>query len=289
MYIKETEGTVEVKKLLRQAGLKATGKLGQHFLADNKYLDIILSAAEITGQDTVVEIGPGLGVMTVELAKRAGKVIAVEVDAGLVSLLTRKLSAYRNVTLIREDILKTDLYQLIPENIPYKVVANLPYYITSPILQYFVKAVRKPSLMVVMIQKEVADAIAGSPGKMSAFGINLRIYSRPAIISYVPAQSFYPPPKIDSAIVRFDFLNIPAIDVTDVDSFMDFVRSGFSAPRKQLRNSLAHGLNIEANKVDLLTDKAGIESRRRPETLSLQEWECLYSIANAEGKKHHND
>jgi 16S rRNA (adenine1518-N6/adenine1519-N6)-dimethyltransferase len=161
-------------------------------------------------------------------------------------------------------------------------VANLPYYITSPILQYFFKAVSRPSLMVVMVQKEVAGAIAGTPGKMTAFAISLSIYSRPSIISYVPSQSFYPPPKVDSAIIRFDFLDKPAISVTDVGDFVDFVRNGFSSPRKQLRNSLSLGLDLETNEIDILLDKAGIEYRRRPETLTLQEWERLYTIVNAE-------
>jgi 16S rRNA (adenine1518-N6/adenine1519-N6)-dimethyltransferase len=280
VHIKETEGTVEVKKLLRRAGLKATGRLGQHFLADEKFLDIILSAAEITSKDTIIEIGPGLGVLTVELAKKAGQVVAVEVDDGLVSFLKKEFSSYNNITIIHEDILKTSLSQLINERTEYKVVANLPYYITSPILHYFVKAVPKPSLMVVMIQKEVAEAIAGSPGKMTAFAASLRIYSTPSIISYVPAHSFYPPPKVDSAIVRFEFFRKPVIGVPDIDGFIDFVRYGFSCPRKQIRNSLARGLNIDVHSIDILLDKTEIEPRRRPETLSLQEWERLYITAN---------
>jgi 16S rRNA (adenine1518-N6/adenine1519-N6)-dimethyltransferase len=287
VHIKETEGTVEVKKLLRRAGLKATGKLGQHFLADNRYLDIILSAAEITSQDTIIEIGPGLGVLTIELARKAGNIVAVEVDAGLVSFLRKRLSRFHNITLVQEDILKTNLCQLLPDQVSYKVVANLPYYITSPILHYFVKAVPKPSLMVVMIQKEVAEAIVGAPGKMTAFAVSLRVYSQPSIISYVPSQSFYPPPKVDSAIVRFDFPDSPTINVTDVNDFIDFVRCGFSSPRKQIRNSLAQGLNLETYKIDILLDKAGIESRRRPETLSLQEWEHLYTTVDDEERATH--
>jgi 16S rRNA (adenine1518-N6/adenine1519-N6)-dimethyltransferase len=280
VHTKETEGTVEVKKLLRRAGLKATGRLGQNFLADEKFLDIILAAAEITSKDTVIEIGPGLGVLTIELVKKAGQVVAVEVDDGLVSFLKKRFSSYNNITIIHEDILKTSLSQLINEQIEYKVVANLPYYITSPILHYFTRAVPKPSLMVVMVQKEVAEAIAGTPGKMTAFSVSLRIYSTPSIISYVPSESFYPQPKVDSAILRFEFFRKPAICVADIDGFIDFVRNGFSSPRKQIRNSLAQGLKIDTHNIDILLDKAEIEPKRRPETLSLKEWECLYVMAN---------
>ena len=282
MYREANQHALEVKKLLQHAGLKATKSLGQHFLADEKYLTATISAAEITPEDTIIEIGPGLGVLTGELAKKAGRVIAVEVDGRLVSFLKKRLSPYHNIELVHADILKTDLSGLLEGQYFYKVVANLPYYITSPVLHYFVKAVPRPSLMVVMVQKEVAEAITGNAGKMSAFGIGLHVYSRPSIVSYVPAQSFYPAPKVDSAIVRFDFLPAPAVNVADVEDFLRFVRYGFTSPRKQIRNSLAQGLSITPGRIDSLLNKAGIESRRRPETLDLHEWERLYMLTNTE-------
>ena len=161
------------------------------------------------------------------------------------------------------------------------MVANLPYYITSPILRYFVEASPQPSLMVVMVQKEVAEAIIASPGKMSLLSVSLQVYSRPRIVSYVPSQSFYPPPKVDSAIVRFDMLPEPAVKVADIDGFFQTVRCGFSTPRKQLRNSLAHGLGVKPTEVVSFLERANIEPRRRAETLDLEEWAALYEVVAA--------
>ena len=276
--------SVEVKRLLRQSGLKAKKGLGQHFLIDEKALETIIIAAELSPEDIVIEVGPGLGVLTIELARRAGKVIAVELDTKLASLLKRRLASLPNVNIVNADILKVSPTQLLGEENNYKVVANLPYYVTSPILRYFVEASPKPSLMVVMVQKEVGTAIAASPGKMSLLAISLQVYSKPKIISYVSSQSFYPPPKVDSAIVRFDLFPEPAVKIADIDGFFKVVRCGFSSPRKQLRNSLAHGLEAKPAEVGLLLEKARIEPQRRAETLSLEEWARLYEVLAASKK-----
>lgn len=276
--------SVEVKRLLRQSGLKAKKGLGQHFLIDEKALETIVIAAELSPEDIVIEVGPGLGVLTIELARRAGKVIAVELDTKLASLLKRRLASLPNVNIVNADILKVSPTQLLGGENNYKVVANLPYYVTSPILRYFVEASPKPSLMVVMVQKEVGIAIAASPGKMSLLAISLQVYSKPKIISYVSSQSFYPPPKVDSAIVRFDLFPEPAVKIADIDGFFKVVRCGFSSPRKQLRNSLAHGLEVKPAEVGLLLEKARIEPQRRAETLSLEEWARLYEVLAASKK-----
>jgi len=276
--------SVEVKRLLRQSGLKAKKGLGQHFLIDEKALETIVIAAELSPEDIVIEVGPGLGVLTIELARRAGKVIAVELDTKLASLLKRRLASLPNVNIVNADILKVSPSQLLGGENNYKVVANLPYYVTSPILRYFVEASPKPSLMVVMVQKEVGIAIAASPGKMSLLAISLQVYSKPKIISYVSSQSFYPPPKVDSAIVRFDLFPEPAVKIADIDGFFKVVRCGFSSPRKQLRNSLAHGLEVKPAEVGLLLEKARIEPQRRAETLSLEEWARLYEVLAASKK-----
>lgn len=275
---------VEVKRLLRQSGLKAKKGLGQHFLIDEKALETIVIAAELSPEDIVIEVGPGLGVLTIELARRAGKVIAVELDTKLASLLKRRLASLPNVNIVNADILKVSPTQLLGGENNYKVVANLPYYVTSPILRYFIEASPKPSLMVVMVQKEVGIAIAASPGKMSLLAISLQVYSKPKIISYVSSQSFYPPPKVDSAIVRFDLFPEPAVKIADIDGFFKVVRCGFSSPRKQLRNSLAHGLEVKPAEVGLLLEKARIEPQRRAETLSLEEWARLYEVLAASKK-----
>ncbi len=281
---KASSPSVQVGKLLRQTGIRPKKRLGQHFLVDEAILDTILVAAELSSEDIVIEIGPGLGVLTAELARRAGKVIAVELDTKLASLLKRKLASVPNVNVINADILKVSPSQLLETKGDYKVVANLPYYITSPILRHFVEASPKPSLMVVMVQKEVGNAIVAGPGKMSLLAVSLQVYSKPKIVSYVPSQSFYPPPKVDSAIVRFDLLPEPAVKVADINGFFQVVKCGFSSPRKQLHNSLAQGMGVKPAEVAPLLERAGIESQRRAETLSLEEWARLYEVWAASGK-----
>jgi 16S rRNA (adenine1518-N6/adenine1519-N6)-dimethyltransferase len=276
------------RQLLRQFGFKPKKRLGQHFLVDEAVLERILSAAELSLGDIVVEIGPGLGILTEELAKRGAKVIAVELDAKLVALLKKRLAAFPDVKIIHADILKVTPQQLLQDNLTaselargYKVIANLPYYITSPILSHFLETQPRPSVMVVMVQKEVGEAIAAAPGKMRLLSVKAQFYSQPAIVSYVPAASFYPPPKVDSAILRLDVYSQPPLiksGVSDIASFFDIVMHGFSSPRKQLRNSLAHSLEMPPNQVVSLLEKAGIEAKRRAETLSLEEWRELWKV-----------
>jgi len=275
---------VQARRLLLQSGQRAKKWLGQHFLVDEVILQAILDAAELSSQDTVIEVGPGLGILTDELAKLVGKLVTVELDNSLASLLKHRLASRANVEVVNADILEVDPKRLLMENGNYKVVANLPYYITSPILHYFIEAALKPSLMVVMVQKEVGDAIVASDGKMSLLAVSLQMYSRANIVCYVPAKSFYPPPKVDSAVVRFDLLSEPAIKVSDMEGFFQVVRSGFSLPRKQLRNSLAHGLKVEPAQAGEFLDNAGIEPQRRAETLSLEEWARLYGVVAATRK-----
>jgi 16S rRNA (adenine1518-N6/adenine1519-N6)-dimethyltransferase len=268
--------SAQVKNLLRQSGLRARKSLGQHFLIDEAVLSTIIEAAELSSKDTVIEVGPGLGILTVELARHAGNVIAVELDTELASLLQRRLASLSNLRVVNADILKVKPIQLLGGKNNYKVVANLPYYITSPVLRYFVEASPKPSLMVMMVQKEVGQAIVASPGNMSILAVSLQLYSQPKIISYVPAQSFYPRPKVDSVVLRFDVLPKPAVKVGDIKGFFEVVRSGFSSPRKQLHNSLAHGLGIKPAEITPLLKQVDIDPERRAETLSLEEWAKLY-------------
>jgi len=273
------------RQLLRKSGFKPKKRLGQHFLVDEAVLERILSAAELSPGDIVVEIGPGLGILTEGLARRGAKVIAVELDAKLVALLKKRLAAFPDVKIVHADILEVTPAQLLKDNLPaselargYKVIANLPYYITSPVLSHFLEAQPRPSEMVIMVQKEVGEAITAALGKMRLLSVRTQFYSKPAIISYVPAASFYPPPKVDSVILRLDVYFRPPIEVSDVAGFFDIVMHGFSAPRKQLRNSLAHSLEMPPSQVALLLEKTGIEAKRRAETLSLEEWRELWKI-----------
>lgn len=270
------------RTLLKQAGIRARKRLGQHFLIDRKVLKAIIRAADLSPEDTVIEVGPGLGILTTELAKRAGSVIAVELDTKLSQLLASRLQGMPSVKIVNADILKVSSAELLEGKTQYKVVANLPYYITSPVLHHFALSTPRPSLMVVMLQREVAEAVVAREGKMGLLAIALHIYSKPRIVAYVSPQSFYPPPKVESAIVRFDMLPQPAIDV-DVGSFLSLVRCGFSSPRKKLRNSLAQGLGIKPAEATSLLERAGIAPERRPETLALEEWAKLYEAVTVAG------
>ncbi len=279
----------QTKGLLRHFDLRARKGLGQHFLVDEEVLELIISAAELTASDVIMEIGPGLGVLTEKLARQAGWVVAIELDSKLVALLKKTLASFDNVSIINEDIRSVDLAALWQEEkikfppvvsspFRYKVVANLPYYIASPVLRHFLEAAVKPETMVVMVQKEVAEAIVARPGQMSVLSVSVQFYGKPRIIDYVPAQSFYPVPEVDSAILRVDLYPQPPVAVTDEGSFFELVRAGFAAPRKQIGNSLAQGLGLPKTGVLSLLARAGIVPRRRAETLTLEEWARLWQV-----------
>jgi 16S rRNA (adenine1518-N6/adenine1519-N6)-dimethyltransferase len=272
-----THPSADARNQLRRLGARAKKGLGQHFLVDRGVLEKIVSAAELAPHDTVIEVGPGLGILTQELVKSAGRVIAVEIDPNLAESLQSKLSNFPNLTVLNADILELDPAGLV-KTPDYKVVANLPYYIAAPILRHFLEASRKPAFMVVMVQKEVAQSIVAGPGDMSILGISVQLYGKPGIIDYVPAESFYPQPKVDSAIVRIDVYPKPAVNVTDIAGFFNIVKAGFSTPRKQIRNSLAIGLDMPSAEVSQLLEKAEIDPRRRPETLSLEDWARLHQV-----------
>lgn len=277
---------LQTRKLLRRFGLHARKGLGQHFLVDQAALGVITGAAELTTDDTVLEVGPGLGVLTEELAKVAGRVVAIEIDPRIASILTERLSHLRNVMIINNDILQfnpSDVFAQEMQSNPdfnYKVVANLPYYIASAAIRHFLEAEFKPCRMVVMVQKEVAESIVAVPGRMSILSVGIQLYGKPVIVGYVPGQSFYPPPKVDSAIVRIDVYSRP---VVEVEGFFPVVRAGFSAPRKQLRNSLAQGLSIPPGAAAEILRISGISHQRRAATLALEEWaELSRTVINSQ-------
>ncbi len=292
-YLKTTPLLAQTRGLLRRLNLRARKALGQHFLIDKGVLEMIVSAAEFTPTDVVIEIGPGLGVLTKELARQTGWVVTVELDNKLVGFLKQELASFDNITIVNADILKIDPAALLqeqkvrfPSNAPfnYKVVANLPYYITSPVLRHFLETSAKPQIMVVMVQKEVAEAIVAEPGRMSVLSVSVQFYGKPRIISYVPANCFYPAPEVDSAILRVELYPQPVVAVNDKGSFFELVRAGFTASRKQIANSLAQGLGQPKADVLPLLEKAGIEPKRRAETLTLDEWARLCQVFNQEGK-----
>jgi 16S rRNA (adenine1518-N6/adenine1519-N6)-dimethyltransferase len=263
--------------------VRAAKALGQHFLIDHRVLSTIVEAAELSTTDTVVEVGPGLGILTQELVDRAGAVVAVEVDVELARALGKHLPGRTNLRIVNSSILDfspeellTDLAVRGKPPASYKVVANLPYYIAAPTLRHFLEASVRPELMVVMVQKEVGESIAAGPGSMSLLGISVQVYGTPRVVGIVPARCFYPRPKVKSAIVRIDVHPKPALPVEEIPVFFDVVRAGFSSPRKQLRNSLSVGLDVPAAEARRLLEAAGIAPERRPQTLSVSEWAALY-------------
>jgi 16S rRNA (adenine1518-N6/adenine1519-N6)-dimethyltransferase len=272
------------RKLLRRFGIRARKGLGQHFLVDEKVLETILAAAALSSEDTVIEVGPGLGILTARLAEKAGWVIAIELDNRLADVLTKTLP-YDNIVVLNKDVLGTEPSTLLQAQAPrftavltsYKVVANLPYYITSPVLRHFLEAPVRPRKMVVMVQQEVAEAICAGPGRRSVLSIAVQFYGRPEIVTRVPAASFYPAPEVASAVVKIDVYPRPPFDVDDT-SFFKLVRAGFTAARKQIPNSLARGLGLpKGNVLDILS-KACIDPQRRAETFTLEEWAELWRL-----------
>ncbi len=263
--------------LLKRHGLWARKSLGQHFLLDNAALDKIVAAAELTPDDTVVEIGPGPGPLTRKLADAAGRVIAVELDERMVDLLRAEVTPGRAVEVVQGDILQTDLRDLVTSRgaSRYKVVANLPYYITSAALRHILEASLPPTRVVVLVQREVAERIVARPPDMSLLAVSVQLFGAPRIVARVPAGAFYPPPKVDSAIVRLDVYPQPAEGVTDVVGFFEVTRAGFGQKRKQLRNSLSQGLRRPAADIDAALRAAAIDPTRRAETLTLAEWSRL--------------
>jgi 16S rRNA (adenine1518-N6/adenine1519-N6)-dimethyltransferase len=277
----------QTKTFLRRYNIRAKKGLGQNFLIDGKVLETILDAAELNSTDTVIEVGPGLGLMTAELAKRAGWVIAIELDDRLAEILKQTLPA-DNIVVIHQDVLGTDPGALLQEGAPrfpeaikaYKVVANLPYYITSSVIRHFLEASVKPERIVVMVQEEVAEAIVAVPGQRSVLSISVQFYGRAEIVAYVPAASFYPAPAVDSAVVKIDVYPHHPIEVDNEDRFFKLVKAGFKAARKQAANSLSQGLGIPKNEALEMLKKASIEPTRRAETFTLEEWGSLWQAYN---------
>ena len=301
---------VETKQLLAKYDLRARKGLAQHFLIDRDILQKITEAAELSPNDVIMAVGPGLGVLTRELVKGSGWVIAVELDDKLASILKENIAPAENITVVNKDILQVEPGKLIQEfisnikyqiskpqiknqifspeiqsvvikaqSLKYKVVANLPYYITSAVLRHFLETASiKPKIMVIMVQKEIAQAIIAPAGDSSLLSASVQFYGKPSLVTYVPKESFLPAPKVASAVLRIDLFPKPAINVDDPNSFFALVKAGFKGQRKQLINSLERGLVLPKEDIIPLLDNAGIDSKRRAQTLTLEEWQTLYEL-----------
>ncbi len=269
-----------IRAALNALGLRPSREMGQNFLMDEAVLAAIVEAAGLRASDTVIEVGPGLGVLTYELVQRAGQVIAIEFDARLAERLRDELRA-PNLRIIQNDALRVEPGTVLDGPEPYKVVANLPYQITSAILRHFLEAARPPELMVVMVQWEVAERIVARPPNMSVLTHSVQIYAESEIVARVPAAAFVPAPEVDSAILRLTRRPHLLVDVDDVDAFFRVIKGGFLHARKKLANSLpggllAMGLRLDKDVARAALEDAGVDPNRRAETLTLAEWGDIY-------------
>lgn len=261
------------REILKGYKIRPLKKWGQNFLVSRTALKRIVNGAGLKKTDTVLEIGPGIGTLTGELARRAKKVIAIEKDRRMIEILKDLLKDYSNVEIVEGDVLKlpTTNYQLPTD---YKVVANLPYYIVSPVIRKLLESQNPPKELILMIQKEVAQRICAHPPRMGLLSVSVQFYSRSEIICYISKNSFWPPPKVDGAIIRISPISTNILPA-NVNLFFEIVRAGFSHPRKTLANNLSFGLklNKEQTKVWLLDNK--ISPNQRAQSLKVEDWKNL--------------
>jgi 16S rRNA (adenine1518-N6/adenine1519-N6)-dimethyltransferase len=271
-------------------------KLGQNFLVNKEITKKIVKSADLKANDIVLEIGPGKGILTEELAKHAGKVIAVELDKVLYNLLYNKFSNKKNVEIIKGDILKLDIVKLISNQVKntrygipntylagrqakYKLVANLPYYITSPIIRMFLESETSPTEMILMVQKEVAERIVADPGKMSILSVSVQYYAQPGILFNVGKENFDPVPEVDSAVISIT--RNSQLETQDRDfnkNFFRIVRAGFCAKRKTLVNNLVNSFHLEKEKVEEKIKSVPLSKTVRAQELSIDEWKKLVKL-----------
>jgi 16S rRNA (adenine1518-N6/adenine1519-N6)-dimethyltransferase len=270
----------ELRHLLAVHNMRPNKSFGQNFLIDRSVLQKILQAADITEDDTVLEVGAGTGVLTRELAKRAARVVAVELERDMLTLLAKTTGGYANVERIAGNLLFLDPVEVFGQTL-YKLVANIPYYITAPTFRHFLESPNPPRLIVVMVQLEVAQRIVAQPGDLSLLAISVQFYGTPRIVARVPAQAFYPAPKVDSAILRIDVKPEAPLAVEERESFFRLVQAGFSERRKQLHNALARGMHRKNEEVKSWLTAASINASRRAETLSIDEWLRLWRSARS--------
>ncbi|MDZ4721253.1 MAG: 16S rRNA (adenine(1518)-N(6)/adenine(1519)-N(6))-dimethyltransferase RsmA [Roseiflexaceae bacterium] len=283
-----TLGTL--KSTLRAFELRPSREMGQNFLFDGAVLAQIVAAAELQPDQTVIEVGPGFGVLTWELVQQARDVIAVELDKRLVEHLQGAFATTPNLKIIQNDILRVPPAELLQNTATehYKVVANLPYAITSPALRHFLEADHKPDLIVVLVQWEVAERITAQVGDLSMLAHAIQMYAEPAIVAKVGRESFYPAPVVDSAILRLRIRPQPAVDVDNIEQLMRVIKAGFLHARKTLSNALPSGLaamgqRVTRDQVLAALHSAGVDPQRRAETVTLPEWAMIYRTLSGDG------
>lgn len=258
-------------------------KLGQNFLTDKNIVNKIMASADLKPDDFVIEIGPGKGILTEELVKSADRVAAIELDKNLAEFLRNKFSANQNIEIIEGNILKINLSELAEsyklKAKSYKVIANIPYYITSPIIRLFLEADSPPGEMILMVQKEVAERITAKPGQMSLLAVSVQYYAEAKILFPVSRGSFYPVPEVDSAVIKITYNKQPAIhNKQEAKKFFRIARAGFSAKRKTLLNNLASSLHLSKKEVEEKLKAASIKPIARAQELSVEDWKKLTSL-----------
>jgi 16S rRNA (adenine1518-N6/adenine1519-N6)-dimethyltransferase len=267
-----------IRKELEEYGLVPRKGWGQHFLLDRNILNKVIRTAQVEKEDVVLEVGPGLGEMTLALARQVKKVIAVEIDPKLVAILNKKMKDYPNVEVVKGDILKVDFRQFLKrEGHPIKVVANLPYQISTPLLFRFIESKEAFSTFTLMLQKEVAERMVAPPGRKEygPLSIFIQMFSDVSIRFFIKPSAFFPPPKVESAVVHMVWKEKPMIETNDEEWFKRVVRACFGYRRKTLVNALKHSELFLPEPVELKMEAIGIDPRRRPETLTIQEFAGL--------------
>jgi 16S rRNA (adenine1518-N6/adenine1519-N6)-dimethyltransferase len=288
----QTPPDIDIQDLLRRYNLRPNKRLGQNFLVDQVSLRRVVEAADLSEHDTVLEIGPGLGSLTRLLAALAGRVVAVELDVDLIPALMEVLTGLHNVQVVQGDILAINLAELIGVSLQngdvtapgYLVVANIPYYITSALIRHLLEAPRLPRSLVLTVQQEVAERICSRSGEssseaaLSLLALSVQVYGEPHIKAQIPAGAFFPPPTVDSAVVRIDLYPAPLIPAPLLPGFFRLAKAGFSQKRKTLRNALSAGMHWSTAETAALLANAGVDPNRRAETLSMDEWQNLTSV-----------
>ncbi len=265
----------DLKSLMASYGISPNKNLGQNFLLDETVITDMIEAAQVHSTDTVLEIGPGLGVLTKALSAKAGQVVVYELDPKLAELIRGQ--AVPNIRVEEGDALDLPLPPRGSGALPYKIVANIPYSITGPLLRRWLAANPAPISLTVLVQAEVAERICAQPGQMSILSVVTQLHGEPRLVRWVPAEAFYPAPKVDSAVVHVDVSAGLKLDVDEV-RFMRLVKFGFAQKRKQLKNTLAAGLHKDPAEIELILRDAGLSATVRAQELSLEDWKRLYDF-----------
>lgn len=268
----------QLEKILKKHNFWAKKSLGQNFLIDDIALDKIVEAGDLNPDDNIIEVGPGTGFLTERLIEKVKKVTAIELDRDMITVLEDRFKDADNLELINKDILKVESEGLGVKG-KYKVIANIPYYITSPLIKYFLKSKNRPTIMVILMQKEVAEKICGISGK-SVITIETQLFADVEIVHYVPSSSFHPAPKVNSAVLKITVFDEPLLPENELKDFLRIVKFAFSQKRKKLSNTLSAGLRMEVSDVKKILEKANINPDLRAEHLKIEDWKRLVKIIN---------